>query len=804
MSTLDARKNFAIVTAITGYDDAAVTITLVSGDGEKLPQPSTDGAFNLTWWNATGYNSPADDPDVEIVRCTARTGDVITIVRAQEGTTATVKSISEQTYKLHLGPTAKTITDIETVLDSKEDSANKGIANGYASLDGDGLVPVAQLPEITITDTFVVSSQIEMLALTAQTGDVAVRTDENKTYILRGTDPSVLADWELLRTPTDSVLSVNGMTGSVEVTLASIAAYSGTTAKSLYQMTSTIPVEFRSSDGNTLLYLDETNERIGIGTNAPSDSLSLSGNSATRIGTTWLNTNSSPATSAFLGAYSGNMQMGTVSNHPFYLETNNTVRISIAAAGNIGIGLNSGSAKLHVLATTEQLRLGYDVTNYASFTVTSGGLLNIAPTGTNVGINVASPSSPLHVDGAIRSQRTGTATQNIVLDGGDSSAIYLTGSSTTGGQKILRFRNLVTGGAATDATNQFGWDLNTDSSILQIATLSFGSGFKVNRSNTTTQFLSVNGGDSSGIYLTGQSNTSAEKILYISNFTNGTATSANGMRFRVGDVGTPVTAGVINYLGNWGFGLTSPTHKLDAYISSSSTGVSTIYGLRDIPSGTISSGSSINGIFGQVTVSGSSTISNVIPTAGRFIAEHDGSSTVGGVYGVYAHARTNAASTGVLANAYSLYAVAPNNNQAGNTITNAYSLYIESPTAGTALNYGLFQTGTAINQFGGNVGIGISPTAVLHLKAGTATASTAPLKFTSGTNLTTAEAGAMEYNGTSLFFTRTGTTREIVNTTVTKTDTGDGTGAEGLFQINTFDNTLKIYAEGAWRTLATW
>lgn len=48
----------------------------------------------------------------------------------------------------------------------------------------------------------------------------------------------------------------------------------------------------------------------------------------------------------------------------------------------------------------------------------------------------------------------------------------------------------------------------------------------------------------------------------------------------------------------------------------------------------------------------------------------------------------------------------------------------------------------------GNVGIGtITPTAVLHLKAGTATANTAPLKFTSGTNLTTAEAGVMEYNG---------------------------------------------------------
>lgn len=63
----------------------------------------------------------------------------------------------------------------------------------------------------------------------------------------------------------------------------------------------------------------------------------------------------------------------------------------------------------------------------------------------------------------------------------------------------------------------------------------------------------------------------------------------------------------------------------------------------------------------------------------------------------------------------------------------------------------------------GNTGFGVTtPTAVIHLKAGTAAASTAPLKFTSGTNLTTAVAGTMEYNGTNLFFTRAGTTRESV------------------------------------------
>jgi len=60
----------------------------------------------------------------------------------------------------------------------------------------------------------------------------------------------------------------------------------------------------------------------------------------------------------------------------------------------------------------------------------------------------------------------------------------------------------------------------------------------------------------------------------------------------------------------------------------------------------------------------------------------------------------------------------------------------------------------ALYDNGTNVGVGVtSPAAALHLKAGTASANTAPLKFTSGTNLTTPEAGAMEYDGTNLYFT---------------------------------------------------
>lgn len=53
----------------------------------------------------------------------------------------------------------------------------------------------------------------------------------------------------------------------------------------------------------------------------------------------------------------------------------------------------------------------------------------------------------------------------------------------------------------------------------------------------------------------------------------------------------------------------------------------------------------------------------------------------------------------------------------------------------------------------GSVGISVgSPTAKLHIVGGTASAGTAPLKVGSGTNLTTIEDGALEYNGTHLYF----------------------------------------------------
>ena len=57
------------------------------------------------------------------------------------------------------------------------------------------------------------------------------------------------------------------------------------------------------------------------------------------------------------------------------------------------------------------------------------------------------------------------------------------------------------------------------------------------------------------------------------------------------------------------------------------------------------------------------------------------------------------------------------------------------------------------------VGIGTTnPTSILHLRAGTATANTAPLKINSGVVLTTPEANTFEYDGVLLYHTQNDTT----------------------------------------------
>lgn len=142
---------------------------------------------------------------VEIVQVT---GQSTTAVISQKGTTEAIATAKQEVIDM-LGTAAS--KDVGTA------------AGNVPVLDTNGKLIESILPAIAIVDTFVVASQAAMLALNVQKGDIAIRTDISKSFILQNTPASTLANWQELRTPTDNVLSVNGKTGTVILTGADIA-----------------------------------------------------------------------------------------------------------------------------------------------------------------------------------------------------------------------------------------------------------------------------------------------------------------------------------------------------------------------------------------------------------------------------------------------------------------------------------------------------------------------------------------------------------------------------------------------------
>ncbi len=110
-------------------------------------------------------------------------------------------------------------TATQTALDLKEDKTNKNIAGGYVGLESDGKINQNYLPSgVNLGTVYTVGSQTEQNALSASSGDVAVRTDESKTYVYNG------SSWVELQNPTDAVTSVNGQTGVVSLTTAEVSS----------------------------------------------------------------------------------------------------------------------------------------------------------------------------------------------------------------------------------------------------------------------------------------------------------------------------------------------------------------------------------------------------------------------------------------------------------------------------------------------------------------------------------------------------------------------------------------------------
>jgi len=100
--------------------------------------------------------------------------------------------------------------------------SEKAAALGVATLDVDGKIPSDQVPAIAISETYVVGSQAEQLALRVEIGDVCIRTDISQTFIQNGGSSGTMSDWTMMATPTQSVISVNGQIGAVSLGLSDL------------------------------------------------------------------------------------------------------------------------------------------------------------------------------------------------------------------------------------------------------------------------------------------------------------------------------------------------------------------------------------------------------------------------------------------------------------------------------------------------------------------------------------------------------------------------------------------------------
>lgn len=159
-------------------------------------------------WTALAYDG-ADKAVVGHTHTVAQLSDATALGRSilQDATAADVRAtIGAGTSNLAIGSTGTT--------------AKAG--DWFPSFaEVTGTIGTSQLPALAINDVFVVATQAAMLALTAQRGDIAVRTDTNESFILSTDNPGTLADWKELLAH-GQVISVAGKTGAVTLVKADV------------------------------------------------------------------------------------------------------------------------------------------------------------------------------------------------------------------------------------------------------------------------------------------------------------------------------------------------------------------------------------------------------------------------------------------------------------------------------------------------------------------------------------------------------------------------------------------------------
>ena len=127
--------NNASTTLAAPISNTATSVTLASGSGSEFPNPSANQQFALT------FNDAATGLLTEIVYCTGRAGDTLTIVRAQEGTVAQNWAAGDLASNF---VTAGTLAAVSTQIQGTPVSANIPTVNQVFVFNGALWIPQNQ------------------------------------------------------------------------------------------------------------------------------------------------------------------------------------------------------------------------------------------------------------------------------------------------------------------------------------------------------------------------------------------------------------------------------------------------------------------------------------------------------------------------------------------------------------------------------------------------------------------------------------------------------------------------------------
>lgn len=129
--------NNASATLGSAVSPTDTSFTLATGTGAEFPNPSAGEFFTATLWAA---GSTTGTPN-EIVKCTNRVGDTLTVVRAQEGTTAQAWAVGDTVANYITAGFLNQLVDANAL---QEQTGNYAIDTGTANA-----VAVALLPTVT-------------------------------------------------------------------------------------------------------------------------------------------------------------------------------------------------------------------------------------------------------------------------------------------------------------------------------------------------------------------------------------------------------------------------------------------------------------------------------------------------------------------------------------------------------------------------------------------------------------------------------------------------------------------------------